>query len=69
MNGAASASRVAGCTRNNLTTVTKNTGTKKIARMVADSMPPTTTVPMAFCPPEPQRHRTGALVYRYFREL
>ena len=31
----------------------KNIGTKKIARIVADSMPPTTARPIAFCPPAP----------------
>ena len=31
----------------------KNIGTKKIARTVAEIMPPTTARPIAFCPPAP----------------
>src|SRR6202041_2580980 len=38
---------------NSLTVATKNTGTKKMANSVADSMPPRTPVPIAFWPPEP----------------
>ncbi len=34
-------------------TTTKNTGTKKIARIVAVTIPPITPVPTAFCAPEP----------------
>ena len=33
--------------------MTKKSGTKKMARKVAASMPPMTPVPMAFWPPEP----------------
>ncbi len=36
-------------------TTTKNTGTKKIARIVAVTIPPITPVPTAFCAPEPAR--------------
>src|SRR3546814_11494211 len=38
---------------NSFFTATKNKGTKKIARTVAEIMPPTTLRPIAFCPPEP----------------
>ncbi len=34
-------------------TTTKNTGTKKIAGIVAVTIPPITPVPTAFCAPEP----------------
>ncbi len=34
-------------------TTTKNTGTKKMARTVAVTIPPITPVPTAFCAPEP----------------
>src|ERR1700722_3864924 len=39
--------------RNRRFTTTKNTGTKKIASTVAESMPPPTPRPIACCPPEP----------------
>src|SRR3546814_7098486 len=41
-------------------TTTKNIGTKKIAKTVAESMPPTTARPMAFCPPAPAPFDTAS---------
>src|SRR3546814_5809431 len=41
-------------------TTTKNIGTKKITKTVAESMPPTTARPMAFCPPAPAPFDTAS---------
>ena len=42
-----------GFTLNNRKVATKKSGTKKIAKTVAESMPPMVPVPIAFWPPDP----------------